>query len=470
MLAEEAGPSGAGAGKATAEDLAAADAKFERGIQCIRTNDLDTAVKLFAEVLKVRAEHYGELAPECAPAYFRYGSTLLYQAQDSGDVFGGGVQEEEEEEAPEPPAAGNKENGGKGKAPAEPAGHDAQEEEEEGEESSEGGTDLQLAWENLETAKVIWQRQAAEAKAAGDDKAFAQQLADVHGLLGDVAMESDDFVTALAELDAALAYLQSFVEEDDRRIAEVQYKRCCALQFAEDVEGALVAVQAAVACLAKRRESLLRKLAAPGEGEEADKEREQLQSESEDVAAVQEDLKEKVAELEELIAQNADTKSMIRGAMAQLAAVAGGGGGAQQAQQQPAAAPAPAEETIGFGAPGAAPAGGAAPALVKNLGVVGRGTKRINLQPVQTNVPAPAPGAAGAEPATKKKRSLEDLMGGGDTGETTIGFGAAPAPAAATENKEAAAAPAAAPPAVPAFLQATSVADVYGGTTPEQHK
>ena len=30
----------------------------------------------------------------------------------------------------------------------------------------------------------------------------------------------------------------------------------------------------------------------------------------------------------------------------------------------------------------------------------------------QTNVPAPAPGAAGAEPATKKKRSLEDLMGG----------------------------------------------------------
>jgi len=31
----------------------------------------------------------------------------------------------------------------------------------------------------------------------------------------------------------------------------------------------------------------------------------------------------------------------------------------------------------------------------------------------QTNVPAPAPGtAAAAEPAAKKKRSLEDLMGG----------------------------------------------------------
>lgn len=115
--------------------------------------------------------------------------------------------------------------------------------------------------------------------------------ADVHGLLGDVAMESDDFGTALTELDAALRYLQKFVEvwrrlegathaghhalstaqgifrcvivaahspslhdlashpfpasaqEDDRRIAEVQYKRCCALQFSGEVEQALPAVQ-----------------------------------------------------------------------------------------------------------------------------------------------------------------------------------------------------------------------------------
>jgi hypothetical protein len=33
----------------------------------------------------------------------------------------------------------------------------------------------------------------------------------VHGLLGDVAMESDDFDTALKELDSALAHLQKFV-------------------------------------------------------------------------------------------------------------------------------------------------------------------------------------------------------------------------------------------------------------------
>ena len=57
------------------------------------------------------------------------------------------------------------------------------------------------------------------------------------------------------------------------------------------------------------------------------------------------------------------------------------GGGQQQqataAAPQQAAAPAQAEGEGGFDS---ASGGGAA---VKNLGVVGRGTKRINLQPVQ---------------------------------------------------------------------------------------
>lgn len=37
-------------------------------------------------------------------------------------------------------------------------------------------------------------------------------------------------------------------QEDDRRIAEVQYKRCCALQFSAEPEGALAAVQVGGAC------------------------------------------------------------------------------------------------------------------------------------------------------------------------------------------------------------------------------
>ncbi|EFN53411.1 hypothetical protein CHLNCDRAFT_58502 [Chlorella variabilis] len=437
-MADEAGPSGA-TKPVDAATLAEADAKFERGIQCIRSNDIEAAVALFSEVLEVRTRHYGELAPECASAYYRYGAALLYQAQDSGDVFGANVvkdgEEEEEEEAE------NKENGGdKGKAPAAPA--EGVEAEEEGEDSGEAAdNDLQLAWENLESAKVIWGKEGEEE--------HAQQLADVHGLLGEVAMESDDFETALAELDASLAHLLKFVKEDDRRIAELQYKRCSALQFGGHNEAALAAVQAACGCLAKRREALAAKLAAPAEGDDADK----LKAESEDVAALLEDLQEKVTELQDQVAEDAAKTNMIRSTLMQLTAAAGGG-----PQQQ-----------AGSGGDTLQAAGGGGGGGVQNLGVVGRGTKRINLQPVQTNVPAAVGGGAaacapvGAEPAAKKKRSLEDLMGGG--GETTIGFGSAPAPAPAAAP---AAAQPAAPSPVPAFLQAASVQAVYGGAAAEQ--
>ena len=50
-----------------------------------------------------------DLAPECASAYFRYGSCLLYQAQDSSDVFGASMKEgagEEEAEDDEEEEAG----------------------------------------------------------------------------------------------------------------------------------------------------------------------------------------------------------------------------------------------------------------------------------------------------------------------------------------------------------------------------
>ncbi|PRW60974.1 TPR domain containing [Chlorella sorokiniana] len=454
-MADEAGPSGAGTGKVAPEALQEAERKFERGIQCIRTNDLEQAVQLFAEVLQVRTEHFGELAPECASAYYRYGAALLYQAQDSADVFGAGVREAADDD-PAASEADDKENGGdKGKAPAASAGGEGEEEEEEGEESGAEG-DLQLAWENLETAKVIW---------AKDADRHAQQLADVHGLLGDVAMESDDFGTALAELDASLAYLAKFVQDDDRRIAEVQYKRCCALQFSGELTQALPAVQAALDCLGKRRAALLARIAAPAEGDDPEK----LRAESEEVAALQDDLKEKVTELEDLIKQDVNEKNMIKGVFAQAMGALGGG----QQQQAAAAAPQQAAAPAQDGAEGGFDSASGGGAAVKNLGVVGRGTKRIKLQPVQTNVPAAAPeagacAASAGEPAAKKKRSLEDLMGGGgEDGETTIGFGAAPA-APAAKPAEKAAPPAAAASALPAFLQPGNVQAVYGSAEKAQ--
>lgn len=39
-------------------------------------------------LLPSRTAHYGELAPECASTYYKYGCALLYKAQEETDPLG----------------------------------------------------------------------------------------------------------------------------------------------------------------------------------------------------------------------------------------------------------------------------------------------------------------------------------------------------------------------------------------------
>jgi HAT1-interacting factor 1 len=357
---------------------------------------------------------------------------LLYQAQESADVFGGPIREQADDDKENGlvgeriavegatdagDATDDKEKSGTGEGEGSAGAPGASGSKDGGDDA--GGAvegDMQLAWENLETARAIWARDAG---------ANTDALASVHMLLGDVNMENEAFEDALADYDAALENLAAAgLDTDDRRVAEIQFKRCCAAQFLDRIEDALAAVNAAVKSLQRRKAAL----AASGE---------EKASEIADVDAVLEELKEKVEELESVAEEAAATKSAMRGAMAQLHA----------AMAAKAANEANGASVSGVGAltnaANSEPArpGGASP--IKDLGVVGRGTKRINLAPVSTATGAGATAAAPTgEAEPKKKRSLEDLMGPSDAGgDTSIGFGAAPD------------APAAAEAPVPAFLQ-----------------
>ncbi len=111
---------------------------------------------------------HAELAPECASAYYRYGSALLYQAQDNADVFGGplrgnGHGADDDKENDEAEGEADAEAKGKGKKPAEnqDAGpSNVHEKVASDHQTHEPESDLQLAWENLETARAIWARDA----------------------------------------------------------------------------------------------------------------------------------------------------------------------------------------------------------------------------------------------------------------------------------------------------------------------
>lgn len=44
----------------------------------------------------IRVAHYGELAPECVRAYYKYGCALLYKAQEESDPLVSGAVSKKE--------------------------------------------------------------------------------------------------------------------------------------------------------------------------------------------------------------------------------------------------------------------------------------------------------------------------------------------------------------------------------------
>ena len=159
----------------------------------------------------------------------------------------------------------------------------AAENEEEGDEIEVG--DLEVAWENLDCARAIWEK---------DPQTNANELAAVHVLLGDVAQENEAFEDCLADYQQALLYQKmAGYDGGDRRTAEVYFKRVMALQFLQRPEEALLDVDNAEKILEKRLEMI--KVDAPDAPDDKGN-----ASEVEDVTAILEDLKEKKTELEAL--------------------------------------------------------------------------------------------------------------------------------------------------------------------------
>lgn len=206
--------------KPSLKTLEEAEALFDKGRVALKENDIIQAVDSLSRALEIRVAHFGELAPECATSYFKYGCALLYKAQDEADPLNEsvalakkaqtasknatdgasgktGMMESSEAIASEmagPSVTDVKEkapvsdNNGKGPVTDE---NDDGEEESEGEESGdedagegcgeedeEEESDLDLAWKNLETARVILDKQADTI-----------EKVDVISALGDVSLE-----------------------------------------------------------------------------------------------------------------------------------------------------------------------------------------------------------------------------------------------------------------------------------------
>ena len=140
-----------------------ADPQYKAGRKLIDNGRLEEAVNFFGGLLETRvAVHDGdEMNPALAPLYYEYGNSLLYNAEESGAIFGDAVTEAEKKRAMaivEAQITGATGNVGGVDEDVNDGGAGADLADEEEAPSPDQGTeeDLEVAWENLEMARRIY--------------------------------------------------------------------------------------------------------------------------------------------------------------------------------------------------------------------------------------------------------------------------------------------------------------------------
>ncbi|XP_061488743.1 nuclear autoantigenic sperm protein isoform X3 [Rhineura floridana] len=261
-----------------------AEAKKQLGLgqKNLVMGDIPSAVNAFQEAASLLAHKYGETGDECAEAYFFYGKSLLELARMENGVLGNaleGVQVEEEEEKEEKTedsmvesadnidetegseeedkAEEDKENDSTVEEDKE---NDSTVEEKDSEEDDIGN--LELAWDMLELAKVIYKRQ--------DTKEAQLLVAQAHLKLGEVSIESENYSQAIEEFRSCLAIQQKYLEAHDRLLAETHYHLGLAFHYDNQYDEAVLQYSKSMEVIDTRTVMLTERLKAKGEGSAED--------------------------------------------------------------------------------------------------------------------------------------------------------------------------------------------------------
>lgn len=386
--------------------LAEADELFEKGSKAIEDGDYNEAVDCLSRALEIRATHHGELAKECASAYYKYGCALLYKAQEETDPLGNmpdksanaekgksgividrsnsskSVESSTADDAPSEEqnkaAEGGEGSSTKGKL----EGSDDEEEEDadaevEGEEDE---SDLDLAWKMLDIARVI-------AEKCPDD---TLEKVNIYSALAEVSMEREDIEMSLNDYKKALAILERIVEPDHRRAVELNFRLCLVLETATRIDEALPYCGKAITLCKSRIEKLRQEMAASDAA---------TSEEGSAISAVQDEVELLTGILSELETKLEDLEQGMSNPMSKVSPVmemikAAMSSDKESKSKLPEAVPR--SESLsssqmgtiynGFDSPSVSTtAGDSSASTVTHLGVVGRGVKRAVVQPVSSD-------------------------------------------------------------------------------------
>lgn len=192
----------------------------------------EQAIDHYATALELMTQKCGEDAPESADLYFLYGKALLENAIVQSSVLG---KEQPEDDAHEEQKASGSGVGATG--PILSFSGDAEDEavdlfaqathleEEEGDdeevgEDGEPEDDFNAAWEVLDLARAIYDKQNQE----DDNEEVKLKLADTYIALGDVSLETEKFDQAITDYEAGLKLKVQLLPTSSRQIAEAHYK------------------------------------------------------------------------------------------------------------------------------------------------------------------------------------------------------------------------------------------------------
>ncbi|XP_019356928.1 PREDICTED: nuclear autoantigenic sperm protein isoform X1 [Gavialis gangeticus] len=137
---------------------------------------------------------------------------------------------------------------------------------QESEEDEVGN--LELAWDMLELAKVIYKRQ--------ETKEAQLLAAQAHLKLGEVSVESENYVQAIEEFQACLTLQQKYLEVHDRLLAETHYQLALAYHYNSQFNEAVLQFSKSVEVIDKRLVMLTERIKKAGGSAQDEKEIEEL--------------------------------------------------------------------------------------------------------------------------------------------------------------------------------------------------
>lgn len=193
-------------------------------------------------------------------------------------IFIGNIREVEagtSEEKPDEEMEADENTTDNSKEKADDGDENTEKTEEKGEDEA---SDLQVAWEVLELAKQIFQRQGDEGQ---------RRLADTLIVLGEISLESENFSAAIEDIKKGLEIQKTLFENDSRKIAETYYKLGIAYSTDSQIEEAVASFRGSLEYLKNRVTNL----------EKIEDKKDEIDEEIKEIKSLIPDIEEKITDM-----------------------------------------------------------------------------------------------------------------------------------------------------------------------------